>query len=103
MRSMTRTKRPLPGTVIDPLYSDWMRKPMGDTDYQSLAMTLLKEALDDFFHDDPQVYVAMNMVFYYRRGQPRSRRDPDVLVARGVVGKHLRRSFRVWEEGVLPC
>src|SRR5207253_673154 len=33
---------------------------------------------------------------------PRDRRDPDILVARGV-GDHIRRSFRVWEEGTLPC
>ena len=51
----------------------------------------------------PLLYVAMNIVFYYEQGNPRGRRDPDVLVARGVVGKHLRRSFRVWEEGVWPC
>jgi hypothetical protein len=38
---------------------------------------------------------------YYKQGDPKSRRDPDVLVAKGV-GKHSRRSFRVWEEGVVP-
>src|SRR5262245_41227940 len=103
MRVTERRARPLAGTVHDPRYPDWMRRPMGDTDFQSLAMTLLREGLDFHFEDDPQVYVAMNIVFYYLQGDPRARRDPDVLVARGVVGKHLRRSFRVWEEGVLPC
>src|SRR5262249_31046582 len=48
------------------------------------------------------VYVAMNLLFYYQQGHPRSRRDPDILVSRGV-GKHLRRSYRLWEEQVLPC
>src|SRR5207249_4650063 len=40
-------------------------------------------------------------IYYYERGNPRSRRDPDVLVARGV-GKHQRRSYRLWEEKVVP-
>ena len=25
------------------------------------------------------------------------------LVAKGVLGKHFRRSYRLWEEGVIPC
>jgi hypothetical protein len=49
------------------------------------------------------VYVATSIVFYFERGNPRRRRDPDVLVAKGTAGKHERRAFRVWEEGVLPC
>src|SRR5260370_41293873 len=42
-------------------------------------------------------------MLYYEQGNPQGRRDPDVLVARGVRGRHQRRSFRLWEEGVLPC
>jgi Uma2 family endonuclease len=103
MRSATRLTRPLPGTVSDPRYPEWMKKPMGDTDFQSIAMTQLRDTLDDVFINDPRVYVAMNIVFYYLQGSPRSRRDPDVLVARGVSGKHPRLYYRAWDEGVLPC
>jgi Uma2 family endonuclease len=103
MRSATRTTRPLPGTVYDPLYPDSDGKPMSETDYHSIAIVHLKEALDDAFRALLDVYIAMNILLYYRRGDPRGRRGPDILVARGVVGKHARRSFRVWEEGVLPC
>src|SRR5262249_21325911 len=39
---------------------------------------------------------------YFKEGDPASRRDPDVLVAKGV-GKHMRRSYRIWEEKVVPC
>ena len=35
------------------------------------------------------------------KGDPRSWRDPDILVAKGV-GKHMRRSYRLWEEKVRP-
>jgi Uma2 family endonuclease len=75
---------------------------MGDTDYHNVALALLKQALEDFFADRPNVYVASNLLFYYRQGDPSGRRDPDVLVAKGV-GKHRRLSFRVWEEKQFPC
>lgn len=94
---------PLPGTVVDPLYPDSDGRPMGDTDFHSVALVWLRQALEDFFAAVADVYVATNLLFYYEHGNPRGRRDPDVLVARGVVGKHWRRSYRLWEEGVLPC
>src|SRR5579863_5052275 len=67
-------------------------------------MILLFQALEDHFRNSLQsVYVAMNLVFYFEEGNPRGRRDPDVLVAKGVIGNHLWLSYRLWEEGVLPC
>jgi len=74
---------------------------MGDTDFHSDALVWLRQALEDFFLLVPDVYVAMNILFYYEQGNPSARRDPDILVARGV-GKHKRRSYRLWEEKVLP-
>jgi Uma2 family endonuclease len=96
------TTEPLPGTVSDPLYPDSDGRPMGDTDYHSLALVFLRQGLEDFFDPRPDVYVGMNLLFYYERGNPRGRRDPDILVAKGV-GKHRRRSYRLWEEKKLPC
>ena len=96
-------RQPLPGTVVDPLYPDEDGRPMGDTDYHSIALISLREGLQDFFGDRDDVYVGMNLIFYYEEGNPKARRDPDILVAKGVVGKHRRRSFRLWEEKVLPC
>jgi Uma2 family endonuclease len=95
--------QPLPGTVVDARYPDEDGRPMGDTDYHSIALVALREGLEDFFSDRPDVYVGMTLIFYYEEGHPESRRDPDILVAKGVVGKHKRRSFRLWEEKVLPC
>jgi Uma2 family endonuclease len=100
---MPQLAKPLPGTVLDPLYPDEDGRPMGDTDYHSAALIWLRQALEDFFAPVLDVYIATNLILYYEHGNPKARRDPDVLVARGVVGKHMRRSFRVWEEGVLPC
>ena len=47
------------------------------------------------------MYVASNLLLYYDQGNPSGRRDPDVLVAKGV-GNHFRLSFRVWEENTVP-
>jgi Uma2 family endonuclease len=93
---------PLPGTQLDPRYPDSDGRFMGDTDFHNLAMILLREGLEDHFADVADVYVASNLILYYQHGDPTRRRDPDVLVAKGV-GKHKRRSFRVWEEKTLPC
>jgi Uma2 family endonuclease len=93
----------LPGTSIDPLYPDSDGRPMGETDFHNHAQTLLRECLQDCFAGQSNVYVATNLLFYYEQGNSRARRDPDVLVARGVRGNHFRRSFRLWEEGVVPC
>jgi Uma2 family endonuclease len=92
---------PLPGTQIDPLYPDSDGRPLGDTEFHSAAMIWLREALQDHFAGRSDVYVASNLLLYYQQGNPAGRRDPDVLVAKGV-GNHVRRSFRVWEEGVMP-
>jgi Uma2 family endonuclease len=95
------TTAPLPGTRIDPRYPDSDGRFMGETDFHNLAMIWLREGLEDHFTDQA-VYVASNLVFYFQESAPLSRRDPDVLVARGV-GKHRRRSYRIWEEQVIPC
>jgi Uma2 family endonuclease len=92
---------PLPGTVPDPKYPDSDGRPMGDTDFHNLALTDLRQGLEDHFAGVPDVYVASNLILYYQEGDPTKRRDPDVLVAK-KVGKHKRRSFRIWEEKVVP-
>src|SRR5438552_2107930 len=101
-REMPLAIKALPGTARDPLYPDCDGRFMGDSDFHSAAMRWLVEALQDFFANQPDVYVASNLIFYYEQGNPSGRRDPDVLVAKGV-GNHFRRSFRVWEENALPC
>jgi len=93
---MNQIVRPLPGTTIDPRYPDSYTRSMGETDFHSLATILLREGLEDHFADQ-DVYVASNIVFYYQEGDTKKRKDPDILVAK-KVGKHLRRSYRLWEE-----
>jgi Uma2 family endonuclease len=92
---------PLPGTVPDPKYPDSDGRPMGDTDFHNLALTDLRQGLEDHFAGVTDVYVASNLILYYQEGDPTKRRDPDVLVAK-KVGKHRRRFFRIWEEKAVP-
>jgi Uma2 family endonuclease len=95
--------KPLPGTTYDPRFPDEDDRPMGDTDFHTDAMSWLRDALQDVLEPRrADWYVASNIIFYWDQNNPRNRRDPDVLVARGV-GDHSRRSFRVWEEGTFPC
>ena len=58
--------------------------------------------LRDHFENNPQVYVASDLMFYYEPGNPRAVKAPDILVVKGV-GKHKRRVYKLWEESVIPC
>lgn len=100
---MSISVRPLPGTTKDPLYPDSDGVPMGETDFHVLATTHLYYALKRWYRKREDVYVAGNMLLYYEEGNPTKFRGPDVMVCKGVVGKHPRRSFRTWEEGVVPA
>jgi Uma2 family endonuclease len=97
----TVVAKPLPGTEPDPRYPDSDGRFMGDTDFHNHAMREIAETLEYRYASVPDVYIASNLILYYEEGQPRKRRDPDVLFAKNV-GKHMRRSFRVWEEKTLP-
>jgi Uma2 family endonuclease len=59
--------------------------------------------LQQWFRTWDDVHVAGDMLLYYEQGNPSAVRGPDVMVSKGVRGKHLRRSFRTWEEGVVPA
>jgi Uma2 family endonuclease len=78
-------------------------QPMAETDFHILAIRMLLDALDDVFADRDDVYVAGNVNWYWKRGQPRRRRAPNAMVVFGVE-KGLRRSFRSWnEDGAAPA
>ena len=71
---------------------------MGETDVHTDALIYLREALRDHFRDALQIYVAGNIFLYYEEGNPMACVAPDVFVVQGV-GKHERRTYRLWEEG----
>ena len=90
-------------TIPKPIYyPETDRKPMGETDVHIDALIYLREALRDHFREAPQVYVTGNMFLYYEEGNPTACVAPDVFVVQGV-GKHERRTYRLWEEGQPPA
>jgi Uma2 family endonuclease len=95
------TSPALPGTSIDPNLPDSDDLPMGETDFHTVAVIWLRQALEDHFAAAADVYVASTIMLYYEWSDSRYHLDPDVVVTKGV-GKHLRRSFRTWEENTVP-
>jgi Uma2 family endonuclease len=78
-------------------------EPMAETDYHITALVLLMDALRHCFRNRPDVFVASNLFWYWERGNPASRRAPDVMIVPGV-GNHPRYSFRSWNEnGAVPA
>ena len=67
------------------------REPKGETDIHIEEMLEARLALKDRYRDDPQVYVAGNLLMYYEEGNPAARFSPDVFVVFGVP-KHRRQS-----------
>jgi Uma2 family endonuclease len=90
----------LPEGGID--YPESDGKPMAETDTHIRAMIDSIVILKDFFRDRPDAYVAGNMLLYYEEGNPAASVAPDVFVVYGV-DKHLRRTYRLWEEGQAPA
>lgn len=83
------------------IYPESDGSPMGETDLHISLLTYLREALLDYFRDDPQVYVAANLFLYYEEANPAAVVAPDVFVVRGVP-KGSRRVYKLWEEGQAP-
>jgi Uma2 family endonuclease len=89
-------------TAVQPIhYPERDGKPMAETDVHIDVLIYLREALRDYFRNEPQMYVAGNMLFYYEEGNPAACVAPDVFVVQGVA-KGERRTFKLWEEGQPP-
>ncbi|MEZ4662896.1 MAG: Uma2 family endonuclease [Caldilineaceae bacterium] len=78
-------------------------QPMAETEVHILALTHLLNALRFYFRNRDDVYVIGDMFLYYREGNPRARKAPDIMVVKGVDATIRRRSYKLWEEGVPPC
>ena len=85
----------IPATEID--YPAEDGQPMAETPIHVEAIILLHQALQDFFRDQPSVFVASDIFWYYEEGNPSARVAPDVMVV-PEVGLTDRRSFLAWRE-----
>ena len=65
------------------------------------ARTYLVQAVRSRFLDRDDVFAAADLGFYFERGNRSALVVPDAMVVFGV-GKHSRRSYKLWEESKVP-
>ena len=92
------------GPVDDPSieYPSSDGEPMAESDLQYVPLTETVSTLRTWFIDRPDVYIAGDMLVYYRMNDNRVRVAPDVFVVLGAGGNHPRDSWLVWREGRAP-
>jgi Uma2 family endonuclease len=96
---MSRARKPEASFVYqEVIYPESDGKPMAETDLHIDCLIDLREALKDFFRNDPDIYVSGNIFVYYEEGDIRKQVSPDVLVVMGVEKKR-RRYYQIWSEG----
>jgi Uma2 family endonuclease len=83
------------------LYPDSDGLPMSDNTLQWECMVTLKEGLEAQYADDPNVFVAGDLLWYPVLGHPEIRTGADVMTVHGRP-KGYRGSYKQWEEGGLP-
>ncbi len=79
------------------IYPDSDGKPMADNTKQFDWIVTLVGSLQALFADDPQVFVAGDLLWYPVEGDNKTRIAPDALVAFGRP-KGYRGSYKQWEE-----
>lgn len=90
-----------PPTRPDQIYPDSDGRPMADNTKQFEWIVLIKKNLDWLLMEQPNVFVAGDLLWYPVEGNPKIRTAPDVLV---VFGRHKgdRGSYKQWEEDGIP-
>ena len=102
---ISRPQTPFDGDEVDDLtieypFSDG--EPMAENDWQYIAITDTVHALRFRYRHRQDVYVAGDMLMYYRMNRPDLSVAPDVYAVIGAQGNHRRDSWIVWREGRAP-
>ena len=82
-------------------YPDSDGEPMADNTLQFRWIVTIQGGLDALFVQNPNVFVAGDLLWYPVQGKPSTRQAPDVMVAFGRP-KGYRGSYRQWEEDDIP-
>lgn len=78
-------------------------KPMAETGIHVMAIMWLHQALEDFFRDRPDVYIASDQFWYWEEGNASAVVAPDVMVVPGI-GNRVRPCYLGWQENsVIPA
>ncbi|RKU29672.1 hypothetical protein C6497_05900 [Candidatus Poribacteria bacterium] len=92
---------PFAPTETADLYPESDGKPMAETDLHIQWIIWLRQVLEGYFRQTPDVYLSGNIMMYDIEGPLRTAVSPDILVSFGI-GKKARRTYKVWEEGKPP-
>ena len=93
------------GAVVDDRSIDYPSSdgaPMAETELQYVPLTDTVSALRVRYHGRSDVYIAGDMLIYYRMNRPEFSVAPDVYAVFGALGNHPRDSWLVWREGKAP-
>jgi Uma2 family endonuclease len=88
-------------TKPDIIYPDSDGQPMADNTQQFELIVWIKENLGLLFANDPNVFVAGDLLWYPVEGNNALRQAPDVMVALGRP-KGYRGSYQQWREDNIP-
>ena len=99
--SPSTTDTPAEDVVEDIIYPDSDGQPMADNTKQFEWIVVIKENLSLIYADDPNVFVAGDLLWYPVEGNNKIRQAPDALVAFGRPKGH-RGSYRQWQEDNIP-
>lgn len=84
------------------VYPESDGKPLAETELHLIELFRLYGTVRGRFAERPDVYVGSNLFLYYEEGNPRAAVSPDLMVVVGVPKLPIRRTFKVWEEGLPP-
>jgi Uma2 family endonuclease len=88
--------------AVEPIvYPESDGKPMADNTKQMRWINMLSNNLEGMFHDQPDIFVACNLMWYAVEDEPEEYAAPDVMIAFGRP-KGDRGSYRQWEENDIP-
>jgi Uma2 family endonuclease len=88
-------------TVSEIIYPDCDGEPMSDNTEQFNWIVLIKENLEILFANNPDVFVAGDLLWYPVQGNNKIRQAPDTMVIFGRP-KGKRGSYKQWSENNIP-
>ncbi len=94
-------------TVLPPrrkkeiFYPESHEEDMGESSIHYKLISYFFNALQVFFSNQSNTFVAANMNLYYRQGTPRNYYTPDVMVTFGIPD-YDRTVYKLWEEKQFP-
>ena len=90
-----------PSSTPEVIYPESDGKPMADNTKQFRWIVTIKENLEWLFADDPNVFIAGDLLWYPVEGDNKTCQAPDTMVVFGRP-KGDRGSYKQWQEENIP-